>query len=132
MRAGVIWTLGLVGALYLALASEPKGTGYVTIYVHVCQKDNEADYTACAKTNSPKWTLAHRYKVDFERQRVFSLLTWPDRYDSCVVIDTQNWTCKNSSGAGSISIIEGRFFDSRGGFAIEQISWLKYMIEQWT
>lgn len=106
---------------------------YVTIYQRICypKKGVESEDTVydCKQKGGSSGVNSSTFRVDYERQRVFSLSVWTVRYDNCQVADRYNWDCRSSDGSLNIWMSDGRYFSSVK-IAAQQISWWEYWTDR--
>ncbi len=107
---------------------------YITTYFRHCiAKVKTAElgsYYECKQNNGSTYVLSRRFRVDYDRQRVFALGLLTSRYDNCDVADTYNWDCRYADGSGGMSMADGKFANDPFDALTEQVSWWQYQIDQ--
>lgn len=132
---GGIAILALVGfGLYSVFS--PNDAEYFTAYEGVCWAPSPSialiDWSKCGSTQDSRRSVNEvTFRVDPERQRVFELGAFIQRYDDCVVANTENWRCRE----GAVSIIEvsnGVLFRHSAHFGARQpLGYLEYQMFRW-
>lgn len=128
----VVW--GAIAAAGYGWYSATDHSGdYVTVYQRVCYPKKGIEtadtYYDCKQSGGSTLVTFSDYRVDYERQRVFSLGVWTTRYDQCQVADRLNWNCKSVDGTYGLWMDRGRF-TSNVKIAAEPIGWWQYMLDQ--
>ncbi len=107
---------------------------YVTVYLQHCipkvKVAGLSSYFDCKQNGGTAYVLDRRFRVDYERQRVFAIGPLTSRYDTCEVADTNNWDCRYADRSGGFSMADGKFSNDPFDAFTQQISWWEYETNQ--
>jgi len=130
---GGIGPLILLGIAAYFVWGASASSDTVTVYKMQCISKASfrlLDVNECAnRSDEDRIVSATKYRVDFEKQRVFEILIWITRYDDCMVVDAANWLCTEKASTRSFGMINGTFTSPDKTEKV--ISYPTYLIYRW-